>query len=708
MGLGLVLLNHYNYNGCGAGANVAGQLASSDMTTERPRDIYLCSCENTMPLDADAVRRGCRGAEVKTANQLCRAELEQFRAAAERGEALIVGCTQEAPLFEGTAGEGRATDIAFVNVRESAGWSAEAVHAGPKMAALIAAASERDPEVSFVSLASAGVILIYGRDEQAIEAGTLLKDHLDVTVLVSRPGDVAAPRVSDFPVAKGVIRTAIGHLGNFDIVVDDFALSEPSSRRGLAFASARDGAKSRCDIILDISGNAPLFTAPDLRDGYLRADPGNPTAVLRAVLKARDLVGTFDKPRYISFTADLCAHSRSHIVGCHRCLDLCPTGAITPAGDHVAIEAAICAGCGECASACPTGAAAYAMPPADALMRKLRAMLMAFREAGGKNPVLLVHDNEHGAALIDALARYGSGLPAHVLPLGVNEVTQIGLETIAAAFAYGASAVQLLVRAKTRHDLAGLRQTNALAAPILTALGFGSLGLIDTDDPDTLGAALATIEPRRPSSRSASFLPVGRKREVLMLALRELHCVAPTPADVVALPAGAPFGAVEIDVDGCTLCLACVASCPTGALGDDPERPLLRFREDACVQCGLCKATCPEKVITLKPQLDFRAVTAPARVLKQEEPFACIRCGRPFGVKSTIERVSKKLEGRHWMFESGSKRLELIKMCDDCRITVVTEEEFDPHAAAQRPNVRTSDDYLRERAEQAPAKKGES
>ena len=75
-------------------------------------------------------------------------------------------------------------------------------------------------------------------------------------------------------------------------------------------------------------------------------------------------------------------------------------------------------------------------------------MLTAFREAGGKNPVLLLHDDEHGSALIDALARHGAGLPANVLPLGVNEVTQIGLETIAAAFAYGASAVRLLVRGK--------------------------------------------------------------------------------------------------------------------------------------------------------------------------------------------------------------------------------------------------------------------
>ena len=126
-------------------------------------------------------------------------------------------------------------------------------------------------------------------------------------------------------------------------------------------------------------------------------------------MKARDLTGTFDKPRYVTYDADLCAHSRSRIVGCRRCLDLCPTGAITPAGDHVAISAEICAGCGQCAAACPTGAASYALPPADALMRKLRTMLMTYRDAGGRNAVILFHDEEHGTELIDALARHGGG-----------------------------------------------------------------------------------------------------------------------------------------------------------------------------------------------------------------------------------------------------------------------------------------------------------
>src|SRR5258707_10852134 len=122
------------------------------------------------------------------------------------------------------------------------------------MAALLAAAAEPRPEVPFLSLTSDGVILIYGRDEQAIEAGRLLKDHLDVTVLIRPPADVAPPRVTDFPVVKGTIRAASGHLGAFELTVDDYAQAAPSSRGALAFAVGRDGAVSRCDIVLDISG----------------------------------------------------------------------------------------------------------------------------------------------------------------------------------------------------------------------------------------------------------------------------------------------------------------------------------------------------------------------------------------------------------------------------------------------------------------------
>jgi ferredoxin len=680
-------------------AKARGEGGESRRRMAEDRTVLLCSCEDTMRLEAGTVRKACGGAQVTTARQLCRVELARFQAAAQSGQSVTVACTQEAPLFAEVAGEA-ADRLTFVNIRETAGWSRDGERAGAKMAALIAAAAEPLPPAPFVTLDSDGVILIYGRDEQAIEAARLLEAQLDVTVMLARPAAITPARVTTFPVVTGTVRTAKGHLGAFELTVDRYAAAAPSSREALAFGAPRDNATSRCDIILDLTGEAPLFPAADLRDGYLRADPGDPAAVLRAVLRARYLVGTFDKPRYVAFTPDLCAHSRSRIVGCDRCLDLCPTGAIAPAGDHVAIDAAVCAGCGQCAAVCPTGAASYALPPADALMRKLRTLLTVYREAGGAQPILLLHDDAHGGALIDALARHGAGLPANVLPLAVNEVTQVGIETVAAAFAYGASALRFLMRTRPRHDVTGLMRTIALAEPILDGLGFGAgrVATIETDDPEALGLALDAIAPAPPCPRPASFAAVGAKRDVMRLALRELQRAAPAPVDVVALPAGAPFGAVEVDAQGCTLCLACVGACPTGALMDNPDQPMLRFSEDACVQCGLCKATCPEKVITLKPQIDFRAATASARILKQEEPFCCIRCGKPFGVKSTIERVAAKLEGRHWMFKGSAARLDVLKMCDDCRVAAVSEQDFDPYAPP-RPPVRTTEDYLREREE---------
>jgi ferredoxin len=456
---------------------------------------------------------------------------------------------------------------------------------------------------------------------------------------------------------------------------------------------------STCDIILDLSGGQPLFPAHDLRHGYLRADPRDRAAIEKIIGDASHLVGTFDKPRFIAFDAALCAHARSGIIGCTRCLDLCPTGAITPNGDAVAIDPNICAGCGSCAAACPTGAASYALPSADALMRRLRTLIQAYRKAGGTNAIVLFHDADHGEPLIDALARFGDGLPANVLPVRVNEVTQVGPEAIAALFAYGATGAALLTRARPRHDVSGLHRVVETSETIVAALGFGAglVRLIETDDPDQLRAMLDAAPVGTASEKPAAFMPRGAKRGLLETAFRELHLSAPAPVDVVALAPGAPFGSVTLDLERCTLCHACVTACPTGALSDNPDRAMLRFTESICVQCGLCEATCPEDAITLVPRLDFQAWNAPQRILKEEDPFECIVCGKPFGTKSTIERVVAKLEGKHWMFQGdNARRINVVKMCENCRVAAVVNEGFDPHTA-QRPAPMTTDDYVRAR-----------
>lgn len=662
-----------------------------------PLTLLACSCEGTVAVDRRALERAFPGASIVEGRDFGDADLERALRAGQASSRVLVGCScQQAAVQDAFEEAGITTPVSFANLRELAGWSREAAEAGPKMAALLALAGEPAADIPMVSLESAGVAIVLGADDVALEAAGRLAEDLDITVLMTGNASPDVPFGAEYPVYKGRVRTATGHLGAFELTVDAFAAPARASRGSFSFGPARNGATSRCDIVIDLTGGKPLFPAHDLRPGYLRADPANPAAVESVIAEARGLVGTFDKPRYVTFRGELCAHSRSTITGCTRCLDVCPTGAISPAGDTVAIDAAICAGCGGCGAVCPTGAASYALPAPHQLMQRLRTALSAYHVAGGRAAVILFHDADHGAPLLHALAHHGEGLPAAVIPVPVNEVTQIGLESLSAGIAYGAAGIRILTRAKPKHDQSALEQTLALAETVFAGLGFGAgiVRVIATDDPDGLAAALTTPLAGLAVEQPASFLPLGTKREVQRLALRELHARAPAPQPTIALPAGAPMGRVKVDVTGCTLCHACVSACPASALTANPDKPELRFAEDLCVQCGLCAKTCPEKVITLEPRLDFAAIDAPPVLLKEEEPHACDRCGKAFGTKATIARIRAKLGGSHWMFSgANADRLSLIGLCDDCRVIAATERAIDPYAGAERPRPRTAEDY---------------
>ena len=683
-----------------------------DAMEMRGRRILLCDCEATMPLEAGKLERACRaaGAEGEAAlnRQLCRSQLGNFQQALLGEQPLLVGCTQEAPLFTEIAAEDRPeAELSFVNLRETAGWAEEAgsADATAKIAALLAEAALEIPPSPSVAYESQGVCLVYGRDERAIEAARQLAGRLEVTVLLKDPGEIMPPRIMDVPLFRGSIVAASGHLGAFSITVDGYAPAAPSSRRLLVFEAPRDNASSQCDLILDLTGDAPLFPSAGRRDGYLRPDPDNPAAVQKALFELADMVGAFEKPRYVAYDASICAHGRSRKTGCTRCLDLCPTGAIVPDGDHVAIDPFACGGCGMCASVCPTGAATYQLPAGDAVHERLRTLLGAYLKAGGEAPVLLVHDTRHGAELISLMARDGGGLPGQVIPFALNEVTQVGFDLLAEALAYGAAQVVLLVGPDKAGELDGLAQQIGLAEALMAGLGYGGgrVHLIDEPDPEAVEARLRGLEPLA-APQAGSFLPMGGKRTRSLLALRHLHDRAPAPVELLPLPPGAPFGTIRVDTAGCTLCLSCVPACPTGALRDEERRPWLGFAEEACVQCGLCRNTCPEGVITLEPRLNFGNEAKGTITINEEPPFLCIRCGKPYGVQRSIERILEQLAGKHSMFQAGAQ-VDRIKMCDDCRVVVQFEEPDQPMAAAPRPRTRTTDDDLREREiEEARAK----
>lgn len=662
--------------------------------------VLLCDCERTMALDGGVLAEAL-GAEGKAGihTNLCRRETAAFEEALGGGEPILVACTQEAPLFREIADEAGHEAVGFTNIRETAGWSADAGKAQAKIAALLAAASYAAEPAPLYTAESEGVCLIYGPGQQALEVAKSLTGRLSVNLLVTDE-DFIPPSIADVPIHKGRISNLTGSLGRFEVTVDGYAPLLPSSKAEPAFAMPRDGAKAPCDLVLDLTGGTPLVPAPEKRDGYFRADPSHPAAVAQVMFEISDYVGTFEKPAYVSYDAEICAHSRSRKIGCTNCLDACPAGALASDGERILVDHGVCGGCGSCSASCPTGAISYRYPKRADLITRLQVLVSTYLRAGGTHPVVLFHEETHGGELIAAMARFGRGLPANVLPVPVFAVTELGHEIMASTLAAGAERAVILAGPERQDEMLPLETQAALSTSFLTALGLEAESprittMVETD-PDVVEERLFALSAA-PQPAYRGFSAVGTKREIARQALSALHEASASAPERIALPKGAPYGRIHVDTEGCTLCLSCVGACPTGAIIDNPDRPQLRFQEAACVQCGLCKETCPEQVISLEPRYDFTPAAQSDIVLYEEEPFECISCGKPFGTKKTIERIVSRLEG-HSMFQSQAQ-LDVIRMCDDCRV----EAQFAgrggeaPMAYGERPRVRTTDDYLSER-----------
>lgn len=648
--------------------------------------LFLCSCEGSMAIDADTAKRATGAERVLQATELCGTDLDKVTTEAMAGSS-IVACGQMASLFEDLWDDSEATgSLLTTDIRDRAGWTDDAA-AHPKQAALLAEALLVPPSTPTKDVLSEGTCLILGRDDSALDVAARLADRLAVTCLLPKPPEFATFDAR-FDLACGDLTSAKGALGRFEIKVAGFRAAKPGGRGPVRFSDPTASVTSSCDIILDLRGATPLFPADHKRDGYVRVDPGDALAVERAIDETAQLQGVFEKPLYIRYDASICAHSRASQEGCNRCLNVCPTGAILPDGDTVAIDPMICAGCGACASVCPSGAASYDDPPVEFLFSRLRTLSSVYREAGGTAPRVLFHDS-YGSEMIALSARFGRGLPADVIPVEVPNVEGVGHAELVAALAVGFAEAKVL--AGPQSDVAVIGSQLELARALSARASGERLSLLSPDNPDALEDALRT--DAAPALELNPILPVGGRREVTRLAAIALagEDISPLP-----LPENAPYGAVAIDTDACTLCLACVSLCPVGALTDNAEKPQVRFQETACLQCGICESACPENAIALVPQLDPAKEAMVPRILNEEEPFECIECGKPFGVRSAIERIVEKLEGKHWMY-TGSDNTKLIQMCDDCRVNAQYHQDGSPFAMGQRPQVRTTDDYLSEK-----------
>ncbi len=467
-------------------------------------------------------------------------------------------------------------------------------------------------------------------------------EPLQVNVLLQEEG---VPSAANVIMAGRRAISITGHMGHFEVIVD------PDANNNRQVLSA--------DLILDTNRLA-LLTMEILPPGYLSCKP-DPEAIKAAAEELHELIGTFEKPRYFDYDTNICAHSRSGVTGCTRCLDACPAQAITSIRDAVQVDPYLCQGGGACATVCPTGAITYRYPAAQDTLTQIRTLIKTYQKSGGSQPVLLLCAEADNEQLTD--------LPDNCLQLSLEELASVGFEAWLSALAYGAASVVLYDGGSVPASVGlELQQQLQMSREIISGIGYPSevLQLCRSVDAIDHVAAMPAISP-------ATFAPLENKRTVAYLAIDHLIQQAADVQEVVRLSAGAPFGRISVDHETCTLCMACTSVCPASAVTAGNGVPRLNFQQSACVQCGMCARACPEQAITLQAELITDAAQRSGiQVINEDQPFCCINCGKAFATRSVIDVILGKLQG-HPMFQ-GEREKNRLRMCEDCRVVDMIED----------------------------------
>ena len=384
---------------------------------------------------------------------------------------------------------------------------------------------------------------------------------------------------------------------------------------------------------------------PDLNDLVVLADSLGTDKVLAA------------EPR--------CAAVRNRNSSCSRCVDICPTDAITVEKNHLRVSASACVGCGACTTVCPLEALVPIEPSDYQLENAVEQQLqntpgrvcfacarMAAREEA----------DPQGYVEVPCLARVDESLLLSLIARGITDIrfvdgtcetcklnvcgplVQMVVSTANDLLAAAGSDVRVVRGSAFPEDLLGYvsektygderrafftdtgnsmkgllgkaadffvkneSQKNSMAAAVFGSFGLLKDGKLSLPDPQRHNRLLDALWVISEEGRAVPSAEEG--------ALPDDGTAQSGRAGLSAKGQAVTryFGTFSYEPGKCRKCGICSRVCPTGALHqsrtkvDGMSRITLEYSSSDCVQCHLCEDICFRKCIQVLPMADLHTL----------------------------------------------------------------------------------------------------